>query len=149
MEELDRELQKRVWQRVQNREEPVLPAEDNLKALILTAQENAVAYQRLARQVSQKDRERLLRLHRESKQCIACLRGICRLRGEQVKEPRLPGTKEQPHRALEKCYHRERKLWSEWERRASDGEHGAVFAGLSRQAREHCMALMEMLGEMA
>lgn len=149
MEKLDRELQKRVWGRVQSREDPILPQPvgDNLKALILLAQENSVAYQHIARQMHQRDRERILLMHRESRQCIACMKGICRLRGESVQEPRLPGANGDIRRNLEKCYRRERQLWAEWERRSTDPEHGMVFSGLAGQARGHCMTILEMLGK--
>lgn len=151
MEQLDRDLQKRVWQRVQSREAPIpmAPPMDNLKILILTVQENAAAYQSIARQTGHPNKDRLMALYRESRQCIARLKGICCLRGETVAVPQLPGTKEPARRVLEKCYHRERTLRTEWERRFSDPEHGVVFQGLARQAGEHCMQIAEILGEMA
>lgn len=148
MEKLDRELQKRVWDRVQSREVLPPPVGDNLKALILLAQENAVAYQRIGRQMHPRSRERVLRMHRESRQCIACMKGISRLRGEAVQEPRLPVVAEPVCRSLEKCYRRERQLWTEWERRSTDPEHGAVFSGLAQQAQGRCMTIMELLGKM-
>lgn len=150
MEELDRDLQRRVWQRVQSREKIEMPQlrQDNLKPMILTAQENSVAYQNLSRQMTGKDSEKLKRLYQESQKCIACMKGICRLRGEQVKVPKLNSQKEPNRRALEKCYHRERRLWSDWEQREMDAEHGVVYGRLAQQAREHCVTIMEVLGNL-
>ena len=150
MEKLDKELQNRVWQRVQSREKLEMPSleQTNLRPLILTAQENVAAYQNLSRQIPGKDGEKARRLWQESQKCIACMKGICRARGEQVKVPQLRAEKEPVKRALMKCYHRERKLWGEWEQRSGEAEHGLVFGRLAQQAREHCVTIMEILGNL-
>ena len=150
MEELDRDLQRRVWDRVQSRQDTQMPPlkQENVKAFLLPVQENSAVYQQLGRQMPGKDGEKIRRLHQESQRCIACIKGICRLQGEQVKlKPLLP-PKEPARRLLERCYHREKRLWSAWEQRSVDPEHGVVFGRLSQQAREHCVTIMEILGEM-
>lgn len=151
MENLDKDLQKRVWQRVQSRETAELPQPqtDNIKSLILTAQENSTAYGQLQKQMGPKNREILTRLRRETRSSIACMQGICRLRGEQAKAPQLMPPRDPARRALEKCYHRERKLCGEWEQRITDPEHGMVFRRLAEQGRARCAVIMELLGEMA
>lgn len=148
--ELDREMQQRVWERVQRREPVQMPGlkRESVKPLLYPAQENSVSYQHLSRQMQGKSAEKLRRLHQESQKCIACIKGMCRLRGEQVNVPRLTAPKEPPRRTLEKCYHREKQLWMEYESRTADPEHGIVFGKLSQQAREHCVAILEVLGEM-
>ena len=150
MENLDKELQNRVWQRVQSREKLEMPSleQANLRPLILMAQENGVAYQNLSRQLSGTAGEKARRLWMENQRCIACMKGICRARGEKVKVPQLTAEKESAQRSLMKCYHRERKLWSEWEQRSAEPEHGLVYGRLAQQAREHCVSIMEMLGEL-
>ena len=148
--ELDREMQRRVWERVQQRApEQMLPLKrENLKPLLYPAQENSAAYQSLSRRMPGKDGEKCRRLHQESQKCIACIKGMCRLRGEQVKLKPLPMPKEDPRRLLETCYRREKQLWSEYETRSADPDHGVVFGRLAQQAREHCVTIMEILGEM-
>lgn len=150
MDELDQDLQKRVWQRVQRREEVEMPplGRDNLRPWMTLAQENTAAYQNLHRQFSGKEAEQLRRLQQESQKCIACMKGICRLRRENVKQGNLPAVKEPPRKALEKCYHRERRLWEGYEQQATDPEHGIVFGRLALQAQEHCVTIMEILGRM-
>ena len=150
MEKLDKELQSRVWQRVQSRDKMEMPTlgQENLKPLILTAQENLTAYQQLGRQIQGKNGEKIGKLRQETNRAIACMKGICRLRGEPVKNPPLPAEKEPANRALMKCYRRERSLWSDWERLAGDPEYGPVYAGLCHQAREHCVTIMELLGSL-
>ena len=150
MEQLDREMQKRVWQRVQSREPeqmPQLPM-DNIKPLILTAQENLAAYQYLSGQMGQRYRDTLTHLQRETQKSIACMQGVCHMRGEQVKVPQIKAAREPGRRMLGKCYHRERKLWREWEQRISDPEHGVVFGQMANQSRERCGMIMELLGKL-
>lgn len=148
MEELDRDLQKRVWQRVQGKETMPPLGKQNLKPWMLTAQENAVAYQGLSRIFTGREAEQMKRLQQESQKCIACMKGICRLRGEKIKLGQLPQGSENQRRILEKCYHRERQLWEHFERQATEPEHGIVFARLAQQAQEHCVTIMEILGRM-
>ena len=102
----------RVWQRVQSREKLEMPSleQANLRPLILMAQENGVAYQNLSRQMSGAAGEKARRLWMENQRCLACMKGICRARGEKVKVPQLTAEKESAQRSLMKCYHRERKL---------------------------------------
>lgn len=148
MEELNREMQERVWQRVQSREPVELAQPDNLKALLLATQENSEAYRYLARQMQGKERERLLALHRDAQSCTACIKGICTLRREQAAVPRMQPRQEPASRMLEKCYHRERRLCAEWEQRVSDPEHGPVFGELARQSRGRCVSVIQLLGKL-
>ena len=150
MERLDQEMQRRVWQRVQSREEGMPPGQqpESLKALLLLAQENNAAYTRLLRHSGQRDTGAISRLQREIRSSIACMQGVCRACGEPGKVPRLNAPRDPARRALEKCYHRERKLCTEWESRISDPEHGVVFRRLAEQGRARCALIMEMLGKM-
>jgi len=150
MEKLDKELQSRVWQRVQNREKLEMPllGQENLKPLILAVQENRQVYQNLSRQMPGKEGEKLRRLQQENQKCISCMKGICGVRGEAVQVPQLNVGKEPPKRTLMKCYHRERKLCSELDRMSAEPEFGLVYGHLSRQARERCIAVLELLGDL-
>lgn len=150
MDKLDKDLQNRVWQRVQSREKVEMPPlrQENLRPLILTAQENALAYQNLSRQFQGKDGEKLRRLRQESQKCIACMKGICCARGEQAKVPQLNWEKEPAKRSLMKCCHRERRLWTELEQLSGDPEYGTVYASLSRRAGERYADVLELLGNL-
>ena len=148
MEKLDKELQAKVWQRVQSREKLEMPqlGQENLKPMILAAQENLGIYQQLSRQLPGKAGEKIGKLRQGTQSAIACMKGLCRVRGEQVKVPQLPVEKEPAVRALMKCYRRERKLYSDWERLSGDPEYGPVYAVLGRQTGDRCMTLLEVLG---
>ena len=145
MEQIDQQLQRRVWERVQGIGEP---PRDPWRALLYPAQENGAVYQTLSMQMGQRVGEKLRKLHREQRRCVACIKGLCRLRGEPVKTPVVQLPKEPARRALEKCYHREKRMWEDCENLAADSEHGVVFGRLAQQAREHCVTILEILGEM-
>ena len=148
MEKLDTDLQNRVWQRVQGKNPAPTPEKLNLKPWMLAAQQNGAAYQSLLRSFGGREGEQLKRLQTESGRCVACMKGLCRLRGEKVKTMPLPQSRDNPRQLLEKCYHRERNLWQQLEQHSGDPEHGIVFARLAQQAKEHCVTIMEILGRM-
>ena len=148
MEKIDRELQQRVWQRVQSKpgEQPPQTKQENLKAWILAAQENEAAYRQLAKQYGGRQGEQLRTMARQVGSCVACARGICRMRGERVKALPLPTSTDR--HSPEKCYHREVRLWQETESRASDPEYGPVYRHLAAQAAQRCVILAGMIGGM-
>lgn len=150
MDGIDQEMQKRVWQRVKGDGGKQMPPlrEENLKPWIMAAQENSLCYSHLARELGGKTGEQLRILSQQAANCAACARGICRIRGEQVKVPRLQPGKEPAGRMLEKCCHRERRLWEEAERKATDPEYGPAYRRLARQAGERYTAVLEILGRM-
>lgn len=150
MENVDKAMESRVWQRVRNPKPEEMPPlqRDNLKGCILAAQENAVAFRNLSLQLIGKQWEGLRRLETESMKLAHCLRGISALRGETVKLTPLTRPRDLPWRALEKCFHRSRKLYEEMDRRSADLECGMVFRRLARQTEEHCAAIAELLGKL-
>lgn len=148
MEKLDQDLQRRVWQRVQSKTPPevVPPARENIKAWLLLARENGIAYKQLARQMGSARSEQLHKLEQQSRRWAACARGICQMKGETVKFPSLQPPKEAPGKLLEKCYQRERRLWEEAERCAGDAGFGPVYRELAAQALGRCIILLELMG---
>ena len=146
MEKLDQDLQKRVWQRVQGKNSMPPLGKVNCKSWMLAAQENAAVYHRFAQSAQGREAEQLKRMYQECQKCIACLKGICRLRGERVEVRPLPREKEPRRNQLELCYSRERKLWEELDQYTCDSDHGLVYGRLARQAQEHCVTILEILG---
>ena len=138
-----------VWQRVQAAwPEPVQP-EENLKELIMNEWTAAATYAQLARQLPQNEGATLQRLSREEHGHGACLRGIYALKtGEKcpVHTPN-PG-KENPEVTLRRCYGLEMRSLKEYEAKSSDPEYGHVYARLADQEREHCMALLGVIGSL-
>ena len=151
MDKLEKGVENRVWQRVRGKQEgsdmPVLQR-DNLKSLILTTQENTAALRNLQLQLIGKQWEGLRRLENESMKLTHSLRGLCALRGENVKLTPLTAPRDQSRRALEKCFHRSRRLWDEMDRRSDDPEFSMVFRLLRDRCAEHCLTLTELLGKL-
>lgn len=148
MEQFDPEVAARVWQRVQGRQEAE-PAGEDLRLLMQTEMELAAVYRRLAGQASGRSRELLRRLYEGEMANLACLKGIQTLRGGQMpKGNTLPGGKEGAGKALEKCYHRTRRLAGEYTARSAEAEFGAVFYTMAERERELCALAAEVIGEM-
>ena len=143
MENMSRDAQRRVWERVQAMPEMKL---GQLRELLYPMEENCGVYHQLSRQGS-KDAEKLRQLHQQCRRSAACLRGLCRMAGEQPGSPRLSPPREPRTRALEKCYRRELGLLGEFESRAAGPENGAVFRALAQQTRDRCVGILELLGE--
>ena len=52
-------------------------------------------------------------------------------------------------RTLRRCYGREMRCLAQYESRANDPEYGPVFTRLAAQEREHCMAVLELIGKLS
>ena len=150
MENVDKQMERRVWQRVQSREAvPVQPPrQENLKPWVLVAQENTAVLRSLQLQLIGKQWEGLRRMETESGRMVYALRGVSCLLGETVKLNPVPVPKELPRRALEKSFHRTRRLRDEMEKRSGDPEYGIVFRSLTRKCEDLCAAIVEMLGKL-
>jgi hypothetical protein len=150
MEHVDKQMERRVWQRVQSREAAPtpLPRQENLKPWVLVSQENTAVFRTLQLQLIGKQWEGLRRLETESGRMTHALRGLSGLLGETVKLNPVPTPKELPRRALEKSFHRTRRLRDEMEKRAADPEYGVAYRSLTRKAEDLCAAIAEMLGKL-
>ena len=150
MDKVDKQMESRVWQRVRSRETPeqAPPQRDNLKPWILAAQENATACRNLSLQLIGKQWESLRRLEQENLRLIQCLKGIARLRGEDIKLTPLMRPSDQPRRCLEKCLNRQRTLWKQMQLRQEDPEFGMVFSSLRRRNEDLCAILAELVGKL-
>ena len=150
MEKVDKQMEKRVWQRVQARQEAAPPPvrQESLKPWVLVAQENTGVLRALQLQLIGKQWEGLRRLEGDSGRMVQTLRGICQMQGEPVRLSPVPTPKEAPRRALEKSFHRTRRLREEMAKRSGDGDFGIVFQSLARKCEDLCAALAEMIGRL-
>ena len=150
MEKVDKQMEKRVWQRVQGRQEIAapLPRQETIKPWVLVAQENTAVLRALQLQLIGKQWEGLRRLEAESARTVHTLRGLCLLQGENIRLSPTPTPKELPRRALEKSFHRTRRLGDEMKKRIDDPEYGPVFHSLARRAEDHCATLAELIGRL-
>ena len=150
MEKVDKQMERRVWQRVQSRQEPPaqIPRRESIKPWILVAQENSAVFRALQLQLIGKPWETLRRLETESTRMVQSLRGISAMEGEILRLNPVPTPKELPRRALEKSFHRTRRLWDEMEKRSADPEYGVVYRNLTGKAEDLCAALAELIGKL-
>jgi len=151
MNTIDQQKAARVWQRVQESKPVQKPDRlDNLQELIMNEWIAAATYTQLARQLPQKEAAVLQRLSREEHGHGACLRGMYSLvTGEKcaVHSQQIPT--EPAERTLRRCYGLEMRSLKEYEAKCDDPEYGHIFARLADQEREHCMALLGVLGNLS
>ena len=137
----------RVWQRVQNAQPEQVRQDENLKELIMNEWTAAATYARLARLLPQSQGQVLQRLSREEHGHGACLRGIYVLKtGEKCPVHTPNAGNEPPEVTLRRCYGLEMRSLKEYEAKCDDPEYGHVYARLADQEREHCMALLGIIG---
>ena len=148
MEKYDREMARRVWQRVQG-EPPREQPGQNLLAMLQGELMAASTYLMLSRQMSGRAAQVLQRMYREEQNHAAYLKGMYLLAAGQMPALRAPQPVKEPlETALRKCYGAELKSASEYEGCSADPEFGHVFAQMARQEREHCACVLEMIGSL-
>lgn len=140
------DMEARVWQRVLA--QPQKTQVEDLKPLILVAQELTAVYGRLVREMTGRSRELLRRLQETELANIACLKGISALQGRGVRLNSIQVAREPAEKALEKCYHRTRRATTEYMARSAGAEFGEVYRALADREREQCVRLAEVLGNL-
>ena len=150
MNKIDQQKAARVWQRVQDSKPAPTPARlENLQELILNEWEAAATYRQLAKQLPQTEAAVLQRLSREEHHHGACLRGMYALVTGEKCEVHNPTPRQEPvDRVLRRCYGLEMRSLKEYEARSGDPEYGHVFSRIAQQEREHCMALLGLIGSL-
>lgn len=145
MENVHREAEQQVWQRVlaQSGEQP----RNDLRQLQMEAMELSGIYRQLMASASGVRRERLKQLLEGEQQNAACLRGVALLSGrwEEILKVWNPA-KESQRKLLEKCYHKTRRCMVEYMGRSAEPEFGVVFRQLADREGRHCGWIAELLG---
>lgn len=146
--EYDEQKAARVWQRVQGERQEQPPQRgDQLRGLIMEQLQLASAYLQLARLWPGRDGAVLMRLSREAKMQAVCLKGILSLTEGQSPAISIPQPQpSQPEAILRRCYGQELRLSKAYEARRTDPEYGPVFEKMTARGREHCVAVLELLG---
>jgi len=151
MNGFDQQKAARVWQRVQQAQpQGKQPGRlEELPELMMNEWSAAAAYRQLARQYQGKGGEQYQRLARQEQKHGACLQGIYVLiNGEKCPVQNPPPAQEPPERSLRRCYGIHLRAMKAYESRADDPEYGAVFGEMARQEREHCVAVLELMGNL-
>ena len=148
MENYDAAKATRVWQRVQAAQ-TTQPAVEGLPALIAGEMEDGATYLQLAKRLGGKEGQTLRHLAEAEHSHAACLKGIYTLMTGEPIAPRIPPLRPEPaERTLRRCYGREMRCLAQYEARSNDPEYGPVFSRLATQEREHCMAVLELIGRL-
>lgn len=148
MEMIDKELQQRVWQRVQRADSP-LEEGGQLLTMIAGAWTDAAAYLQLSGQYRGADAALLRRMHQEEKAHCACLKGmytLCTGKRAMVKAPPLP--KETAEAALRRCYYRKRQSLEAYRQRIGHPEFGPMFEKMHDLELSHCSSILELIGRL-
>ena len=128
----DRDLEKRVWERVAAREGA--PRED-MEELLRQARELGEEYRALARLMG--DRGELAGVRREQQENARILAGIRALQ---------QGGGSEKQKRLRRCYHRFRRAMTDYASRMAAAEVGLAYQYLSELERRHCIEVLKMLG---
>ena len=146
MDKMDSEMEQRVWKRVRG-EMPEAPP--GLQAMAAAEQNEAAVYLMLSRQLQGREKAMLRRLFSEEQSHAAILRGMqLAITGQRLAVRPVPPEPQMPEIALRKSYGRKLQALASYESRTNDREYGAVFLQLARQEREHCAAILEILGQL-
>lgn len=146
MGKFDPSMERKVWQRVQSTGGQ--PQREDLRGLILTAQEAAADYRFLMGQLKGPAAEQAKKLWEGAQETVACLRGLQQLRSVPPRKmaPPTPG-QQSVRRVLETGYHRCRRMAGEYTARSADGECGLVFMRLAQREQENCVRIAALLGQ--
>ena len=144
-----KDLETRVWQRVQGEKEGAKASSGcgNLQGLIAEQLQLSAVYVYLSRQQYGKDGTTYMRLAREAKMQATCLKGIMALTAGQIPAIGVsPAQISSQDANLRRCYGQELRLYTEYENRRNDPEYGPVFERLASRGQDHCCALLELIG---
>lgn len=144
-----KDLEARVWQRVQGKGEAAAPAPENLPGLIMEQLQLSNIYLQLSRQTGGQSGGTYMRLARESRMQAVCLKGILILmNGHVPAAAAAPAPAAQPDVLLRRCYGTELRLLKAYESRCGDAEYGPVFNRMVSRSRDHCCTLLELIGSL-
>lgn len=143
MAEFDRELESRVWKRVQGKESAV-----SLQQLAAAELSSAAVFLLLSKTAQGIRKEQLRRLYHRQQAHVRRLRGIQLVREGVGLAPRTaPPAQERWEVALCKCYSAALQAAQAYEKQSDDPQFGCVFAQLAQEERENCTLILEILGD--
>jgi rubrerythrin len=144
-ETFDPKREQRVWQRVRGEDE----LSSALKTQAAREWADAAVYLMLSRQFQGKEKAALRKMFEQARSHGACLRGIYLLiTGEPLSTRTPPPAPEPPEIALKKCFGRKLRAAAAYEALRTAEEYGEIFSQLSRQEREQCRIILELLGNL-
>ena len=146
MNTIDPHKAARVWQRVQGTSQPT---DRELLSMIAREWSKAATFLQLSRQFSGKESAALRRLHDQEQAHTACLKGIYTLiTGVPPTVKALPLTGQDPEAVLRRLYGQQMQSLADYEALSATVDYGPVFAHLATQEKDHCRAILEIIGNL-
>ena len=109
----------------------------------------AATFLQLSRQFSGKESAALRRLHDQEQAHTACLKGIYTLiTGVPPTVKALPLTGQDPEAVLRRLYGQQMQSLADYEALSATVDYGPVFAHLATQEKDHCRAILEIIGNL-
>lgn len=142
MAKMDREMEKRVWERVKGCAEPGI----GLRGLELRCRESAAAFRLLAQGCRSDLRERLLALHRQEHCNALTIRGMRILDGEEPEQLKGYASQDVPRaQALAQAFRRSCQAQRDYAARCAEGDYAPVFRRLAEQEAGTMALILEMI----
>ncbi len=142
MAKMDRETEKRVWERVKGCAEPGI----GLRGLELRCRESAAAFRQLAQGSRGELRERLLALHRQEHCSALTIRGMRILDGEEPEALRGYASPDVPRaQLLAQAFRRSCQAQRDYAVRCAEGDYAPVFRRLAEQEAGTMAVILEMI----
>ncbi len=142
MAKMDRETEKRVWERVKGCAEPGT----GLRGMELRCRESAAAVRPLAQGCRNDLRERLLALHRQEHCSALTIRGMRILDGEEPEELRGYASPDIPRaQLLAQAFRRSCQAQRDYAARCAEGDYAPVFQRLAEQEAGTMALILELI----
>lgn len=147
----NKEMAKRVWQRVQSAQPqpPVVPQDhtDELLQLIAEEWQTGACYRQLASHLSGQQAAVAKNLHSQKQSQVACLKGLyILLAGKAPNVPAQAPVSEPVNVLLRRCYGCQMRCLARYEAKIGDPEYGPVYSQLAEQNKNHCHSILTLLG---
>lgn len=142
MAKMDRETEKRVWERVKGCAEPGI----GLRGLELRCRESAAVFRLLAQGCRNDLRDRLLALHRQEHCNAMTIRGMRILDGEEPEELKGYASPDIPRaQLLAQAFRRSCQAQRDYAARCAEGDYAPVFRRLAEQEAGTMALILEMI----
>ena len=146
MQSIDSAKAARVWQRVQENNQP---KEAGLLGMIAHEWSDAATYLQLSRKFQGKQSAALRKMYEEEQSHTDCLKGLYTLiTGTRPSVKAVPLASDNIEALLRQCYGREMQCLALYEQRTADPEYGQIFTRLAAQEKDHCRMILELLGSL-
>lgn len=143
MQQIDRELEQRVWERVNGGGQ-----ERSLQALAAAEKSAGALYLMLARLMQGRAKEQLRQLYHRTQTHGRYLGGMnMLLEGQPLSVHTAPPEPGRTAVLLSRCYTGALRAAEEYEKRGKDRTFGPIFERMAQNHRDSCATILELMGQ--